>query len=108
MSKKFNEPEETMVYKTFISIIKENKYIQLADDKENSKKFIKPIFNLLEVLLRANCFHQFKKAVQLLNLINDSLYIDKTYNIAVIPKVQPGDIENVNLYGSYKGPMSIL
>ncbi|OPJ55349.1 hypothetical protein CLCHR_46810 [Clostridium chromiireducens] len=60
-----------MVYKTFISIIKENKYIQLADDKENSKKFIKPIFNLLEVLLRANCFNQFKKAVQLLNLIDD-------------------------------------
>lgn len=71
VSEKFNEPEETMVYKTFISIIKENKYIQLADDKENSKKFIKPIFNLLEVLLRANCFHQFKKAVQLLNLIDD-------------------------------------
>lgn len=71
ISQNFNEPEETMVYKTFISIIKENKYIQLADDKENSKKFIKPIFNLLEVLLRANCFNQFKKAVQLLNLIDD-------------------------------------
>jgi len=42
------------------------------------------------------------------SLNNDSLHIDKTYNIAVIPKVQPGDIENVNLYGSYKGPMSIL
>lgn len=42
------------------------------------------------------------------SLNNDSLYIDKTYNIAVIPKIQPGDIENVNLYGSYKGPMSIL
>ena len=71
ITEEFNEPEETMVYKTFISIIKENKYIKLADDKENSKKFIKPIFNLLEVLLRANCFNQFKKAVQLLNLIDD-------------------------------------
>ncbi|MFW2492012.1 glycosyltransferase [Clostridium chromiireducens] len=76
ISKNFNEPEETMVYETFISIIKEDKYIQLADNKENSKKFIKPIFNLLEVLLRANCFNQFKKAVQLLNLIDeDSIFM---------------------------------
>lgn len=67
----FDEPEEATVYKTFSSIIKENKYTMLADDKETSKKFITPIFNLLEVLLRANCFEQFKKAVQLLNLIND-------------------------------------
>lgn len=50
-----------MVYKTFSSIIKEDKYTKLVDDKETSKKFIKPIFNLLEVLLRANCFDQFKK-----------------------------------------------
>lgn len=42
------------------------------------------------------------------SLNNDSLYIDKTYDIAVIPRVQPGDTENVNLYGSYKGPLSIL
>lgn len=39
---------------------------------------------------------------------NDSLFIDKIYNIAVIPKIQPGDVENVSLYGSYKGPVSIL
>lgn len=71
ITEEFNEPEETMVYRTFISIIKENKYIKLVDDKENSKKFIKPIFNLLEVILRANCFNQFKKAIQLLNLIDD-------------------------------------
>jgi hypothetical protein len=41
------------------------------------------------------------------SLNNASLYIDKTYNIAVIPNLQPGDTENVNLYGSYKGPISI-
>jgi hypothetical protein len=34
---------------------------------------------------------------------NNSLSIDKIYNIAVIPKVQPGDTENITLYGSYKG-----
>ena len=67
----FDEPEEATVYKTFSSIIKEDKYTMLADNKETSKKFITPIFNLLEVLLRANCFDQFKKAVQLLNLIDD-------------------------------------
>lgn len=41
------------------------------------------------------------------SLNNDSLSIDKIYNIAVIPKVQPSDTENVTLYGSYKGPISI-
>ncbi|RII33932.1 glycosyltransferase [Clostridium chromiireducens] len=71
ITRNFDESEETMVYKTFISIIKENKYTQLANNKENSKKFIKPIFNLLEILLRANCLEQFEKAVQLLNLIYD-------------------------------------
>lgn len=42
------------------------------------------------------------------SLNNASLSIDKTYNIAIIPKVQPFDTENVTLYGSYKGTMSIL
>ncbi|MGN2338865.1 glycosyltransferase [Clostridium cagae] len=82
ITQSFNNSEETMVYETFISIIKENKYIQLADTKENSKKFIKPIFNLLEILLRANCFEQFDKAVQLLNLIHDDsllLLLGKLY-----------------------------
>lgn len=38
------------------------------------------------------------------NSLNDtSLFIDKTYNIAVNPAIQPGDTENVVLYGSYKG-----
>jgi hypothetical protein len=32
----------------------------------------------------------------------DPLDIDRTYNIAIIPKENPGDIENVSLYGSYK------
>ncbi len=76
ITEKFNEPEETMVYKTFKDIIKENKYIKLADDKEISEKFVTPIFNLLEVLLRSNSFDEFKKAVQLLNLIDsDSIFM---------------------------------
>lgn len=37
------------------------------------------------------------------SLNNDPLYIDKIYNIAIIPKIQPGDTENLTLYGSYKG-----
>lgn len=71
ITENFNEPEESMIYKAFVSIVKDNKYIQLADNKENSKKFIKPIFDLLEILLRANCLEQFEKAVQLLDLIDD-------------------------------------
>lgn len=68
----FNEPEETKVYKTLIDIIKKDKYIKLAENEEESQKFIKPIFNLLEILLKANCFNQFEKAVNLLNLIKDN------------------------------------
>lgn len=30
------------------------------------------------------------------------LHINKTYNLAVIPKENPGDTENVTFYGSYK------
>lgn len=30
------------------------------------------------------------------------LKINKTYNIAIIPKKNPGDIENISFYGSYK------
>ena len=37
------------------------------------------------------------------SLNNSPLSIDKTYNIAVSPSIQPGDTENVILYGSYKG-----
>lgn len=37
------------------------------------------------------------------SLNNNSLSIDKTYNIAISPPIQSGDTENVILYGSYKG-----
>lgn len=37
------------------------------------------------------------------SLNNNPLPIDKTYNIAISPPIQPGDTENVILYGSYKG-----
>lgn len=30
------------------------------------------------------------------------LSIDKTYNIAIIPSIKPGDVETIHLYGSYK------
>lgn len=35
----------------------------------------------------------------------NSLPINKTYQIAVVPEIQPGDTQSVNLYGSYKGPV---
>lgn len=41
------------------------------------------------------------------SLNNNSLSIDKVYNIAIIPQINPGDTENITLYGSYKGPISI-
>lgn len=35
----------------------------------------------------------------------NSLSINKTYEIAVVPEILPGDTQAVNLYGSYKGPV---
>lgn len=72
ITEEFNEPEERMVYKSFIDIMKENRYIKLAETQEEAQKFIKPIFNLLEILLKANCFEQFEKAVNLLKSIEDN------------------------------------
>lgn len=40
------------------------------------------------------------------SLNNNSLSIDKTYNIAISPPIQSGDTDNVVLYGSYKGSIS--
>lgn len=41
------------------------------------------------------------------SLNNTQLYIDQIYNVAIIPKIKPGDTENLTLYGSYKGPISV-
>ena len=35
----------------------------------------------------------------------NSLAINKNYQIAIVAKLQPGDTQTVNLYGSYKGPV---
>ena len=37
------------------------------------------------------------------NSLSTPLYIDKTYKIAILPPENPGDTEEINLYGSYKG-----
>ena len=37
------------------------------------------------------------------NLLSGTpLHVDKTYNMAIIPKENPGDVETVDFYGSYK------
>jgi len=82
ITKRFNENEKTTVYKTFKDIVQGNKYNQLAEDKENSIKFLSPMFDLLEIILKSNSFDEFEKAVQLLNLIDDDnilLLLGKLY-----------------------------
>jgi glycosyltransferase involved in cell wall biosynthesis len=82
ITKKFNENEKAMVYETFKDIMQGNKYIPLAEDKESSIKFLSPIFDLLEIILKSNSFDEFEKAVQLLNLIEDDsilLLLGKLY-----------------------------
>ncbi|MDV4150904.1 DNRLRE domain-containing protein [Clostridium sp. AL.422] len=39
------------------------------------------------------------------SLNDDSLLINKTYKIAVVPEIQSGDTKSVRLYGSYTGPV---
>ncbi|KZL93705.1 tetratricopeptide repeat-containing glycosyltransferase family 2 protein [Clostridium magnum] len=82
IAKNFNENEKTIVYKTFKDIMQGNKYSPIAEDKESSIKFLHPIFDLLEIILKSNSFDEFEKAVQLLNLINDDsilLLLGKLY-----------------------------
>jgi hypothetical protein len=40
------------------------------------------------------------------SLNNNSLSIDKTYNISISPPIQSEDTDDVVLYGSYKGSIS--
>lgn len=82
IAKEFNENEKTMVYIAFKDIMQETKYTLLAENKESSIKFLSPIFNLLEIILKSNSLDVFEKAVQLLNLINDNsvlLLLGKLY-----------------------------
>ncbi|WP_411678880.1 glycosyltransferase [Clostridium thailandense] len=82
IAKKFNENEKTTVYETFKDMMQGNKYSPISEDKEDSVKFLIPIFDLLEIILKSNSFDEFKKAVQLLNLINDDsilLLLGKLY-----------------------------
>jgi len=36
------------------------------------------------------------------SLSGNPIFVDKTYNMAIIPKEMPGDVETVAFYGSYK------
>ncbi|MDD3225246.1 MAG: glycosyltransferase [Clostridium sp.] len=60
----------------FKKIIEGKKTTILADNRDLSSEFIKPIFDLLEILLKQQYFDKFEKALQLLNLIdNDSVLL---------------------------------
>lgn len=81
VAKNFNEPEEIIIYNGFISLIKGNSDT-ILEDTVTSKSLLQSIFNLLEVLLRGNCFDEFNKALKLLNHISDdsiSLNLGKLY-----------------------------
>lgn len=70
IAKNFDEPEEVMIYNSFIYLIKGNSYI-ILEDKDTSNNLLQSIFNLLEVLLKGNCLDEFNIALKLLNHISD-------------------------------------
>lgn len=81
VAKDFNEPEEFIIYNSFISLTKGDSDT-ILEDKDTSRNLLQSIFNLLGVLLRGNCFDEFNKALKLLKHINDdsiSLNLGKLY-----------------------------
>ena len=76
IAKTFNEPEELVVYNSFVSLIKGNSNA-ILEDKNITNNLLQSIFNLLEILLKGNCIDEFNKALQFLNNINDdSIYLN--------------------------------
>jgi glycosyltransferase involved in cell wall biosynthesis len=68
-----------MAYQALVS---DESCTPLSDDKETSLQYITPIFNLLDILLKAVRLEDFQKAIALLNLIrNDEviLHLAKMY-----------------------------
>lgn len=61
-----------IVTNKFKELLKGKKCTLLAENKNDSSKFIEPIFGLLSLLLKIKRFDEFEKALQLLNLIDDN------------------------------------
>ncbi|MCF0148110.1 MAG: glycosyltransferase [Clostridium sp.] len=81
VAKSFNEPEDIIIYNSFISLIKGNSDA-ILEVNINSESLLQAIFNLLEVLLKGNCLDEFNKALVLLNHFSDdsiSLNLGKLY-----------------------------
>ena len=81
VAKSFNEPEDIIIYNSFISLIKGNSDA-ILEVNINSESLLQAIFNLLEVLLKGNCLDEFNKALVRLNHFSDdsiSLNLGKLY-----------------------------
>lgn len=59
------------VFYVFCHLLKGCACKALAIDQDDSAKYIKPIFDLLRILLELGRFNEFEKAVKLLNLVED-------------------------------------
>lgn len=66
----------------FKDLLEGRECTDLSEDIEDSKDFCGLIFSLLAIVLKINCFDEFEKGLQLLNLIEDQdvlLYLGKLY-----------------------------
>jgi glycosyltransferase involved in cell wall biosynthesis len=85
-----NENIYNLVFMKYMEIVEGKNCLPLSDDIESSKPFIKPIFNLLEILLKTNNLDNFEMALKLLNLISDDsvlLRLGKLYFKNGYPKL---------------------
>lgn len=79
-----------MIYMKFKDLLEGRECTDLSEDTEDSKDFCELIFNLLAILLKINCFDEFEKGLQLLNLIENQdvlLYLGKLYYKNGYPKL---------------------
>ncbi|QCX34238.1 glycosyltransferase [Caloramator sp. E03] len=65
----FDDGNKIVVYKTFLNLILNKKCDIICSDREVSKSYLNPIFELLSVLLKLQRFDEFEKTLEMLNLI---------------------------------------
>lgn len=68
-AEEFESSDKIIIYKSFRDLLLNKKCNALSNDKEDSKKYLSLIFELLSILLKLQRFDEFEKALEMLNLI---------------------------------------
>ncbi|MCX7884944.1 MAG: glycosyltransferase [Caloramator sp.] len=81
-AEEFESSDKITIYKGFRDLLLNKKCNAISSDKNDSKKYLSSIFELLSILLKLQRFDEFEKTLEMLNLIeNDEvlLLLSKLY-----------------------------